>query len=79
MKKKALKLRLSSFFGQQIHSAASSGHIPELIKPESEGERAESVMKVILSWADDGEKMLDFGNRTSKSIPDATWERSNKR
>jgi hypothetical protein len=55
--------------------------MPELIKPESEWERAESGIEDedILRWADDGGKMLDLENRTTRSDPDDTWKRRNKR
>ena len=81
MKKKSLKLklRLPYFFGQRIHGKDSSGHMPKLIKPESEWEGAEGVIEALLRWADDGGKMLDLENRTSRSDPDDAWKRRNKR
>jgi len=78
MKKKSLKLKLPYFFGQQIHRADSSGNMPELIKPASGWERAESGIEDILRWADDGGKMLDLGNRTTRSNLDAALERGNE-
>jgi hypothetical protein len=79
MKKKSLKLRLAYFFGQRIRSAHSSGHMPKLIKPESQGEGAESVIEAILRWADDGGKSLELvGNQTAKANPDTAWNRNNK-
>lgn len=60
MKKKSSKLRLPYFFGQRIHSKASSGYMPALIKPEAEWDRTETGTEDILRWADDGGKMLDL-------------------
>jgi hypothetical protein len=76
MKKKSLKLRWPYFFGQRIHGLLSSGsgNMPELIKPESEWQRAESGIEDLLRWADDGGKMLDLENRTTVSSPDAARE-----
>jgi hypothetical protein len=54
MKNKSLKLRLSYFFRKRIHGKDSSDNMPELVKPESEGERTKSVIEDILRWADDG-------------------------
>lgn len=79
MKKKSLKLRLSSFLGQRILLVDSSGNMPELIKPASGWERADSVIEDILRWADDGGKMLDLGNRTARSDPQDTRERRSER
>lgn len=79
MKKKSLRLRLPYFFGQRNRSADPSGNMPELIKPESAWERAEIGIEEILRWADDGGKMLDLENRTSRSDPDDVWNRRNKR
>ena len=72
MKKKSSKLRSPYFFGQRVHSEDSSGRLPELIKPESEWDHAESGMEDILRWADDGGKMLDLvAYRTAGSDSDA--------
>lgn len=79
MKKKSLKLRLSSFLGQRILLVDSSGNMPELIKPASGWERADSAIEDILRWADDGGKMLDLGNRTARSDPQDTRERRSER
>ena len=78
MKKKSLKLRLSSFFGQRIRSKDSSDYLPELIKPEPQWKRAESVIEDILRWADDGGKMLDLGSRTAGSDQDTLQEQPNE-
>ena len=82
MKKKSLKRRWPYFFGQRIQGSDSlgPGNMPELIKPESEWQRAESVIDAILRWADDGGQMLDIenGNRTIGSDPDDARKRSNK-
>ena len=58
MKNKSLKLRLSYFFRQRIYSKDSSENMPDLVKPESEWERTESIMEDILRWADDGGQIL---------------------
>lgn len=81
MKKKSLKLRWPSFFGQRLHASDSSGsgNMPELISPESAWEKAESGTEEILRWADDGGRMLDLGSGTTKSIIDAAREGRNKR
>ena len=80
MKKKSLRLRLPYFLGQRNRSTDSSGNImPELIRPESAWEGAESGIEDLLRWEDDGGKMLDPENRTSRSEPDDAWNRSNKR
>jgi hypothetical protein len=78
VKKKPLKLRLSSFFGQRIHRAGPSGNLPALIKPESVGEIADRAIEDILRWADDGGKMLDLGSRTTRSDPQDARERRNQ-
>ncbi len=72
MKKKSLKLRWPYFFGQRSHGLLSSGsgNMPELIKPDSEWQRAENGIKDLLRWADDGGKILDPGNRNTVSDPD---------
>jgi hypothetical protein len=54
--------RSYDFFRQPMNGRNNSDTLPELIKPESERERTESVMKDILRWADDGGQMLDIGN-----------------
>jgi len=36
--------------------------MPELVKPESEWERTESVIEDILRWADDGGPAFETGN-----------------
>jgi hypothetical protein len=51
----------------------------ELVKPESEWERTESVIEDILRWADDGGQMLDAGNPIARSNPDMARERANER
>lgn len=79
MKKKSLNLRLRYFFGQRIHRKDSSGHMPELIKPESEWKGAEGLIEELLRWADDGGKMLDLESQTTRSDSDDTWKRRNKR
>ena len=72
MKKKSLKLRWPYFFGQRIHGSDSSGpdNMPELIKPESDWQRAEnvSVIEAILRWADDGGQMLDLGKLPKRQV-----------
>jgi hypothetical protein len=78
MKKKSLKLKLPHFFGQRIPRADSSGDIPALLKPESGWARAKSGMEDILRWADDGGKMLDLGNPTTRSHLDAAREGENE-
>jgi hypothetical protein len=78
MKKKPLKLRLSSFFGQRIRGKDVSGNMPELIKPEPQWERAERVIEDILRWADDGGKMLDLSSRIARSDPDAAQGKRNE-
>lgn len=75
MKEKSWRLRLPYFFGQRNRSTDSSGKMPD----ESVWERAESGMEDILRWADDGGKMLDLENRTSRSDPDDTWKWRSKR
>lgn len=50
----------------------------ELVKPESEWERTESVLESILRWADDGGQMLDIRNPIDRSDPDMARERENK-
>jgi hypothetical protein len=67
MKKKLLKLGLPYFFRQRIHYKDSSGNMLKWGKPESEGERTESVMEGILRWADDGGQMMDLGSAAEKS------------
>ena len=52
--------------------------MPELIKPEPQWMRAESVIEDILRWADDGGKMLDLGSRTARSDPNAVQEKPNE-
>jgi len=59
MKKKSIKVRLPPFFGRRIHSTDSSGNMPELIKPESGWERAESGSEDILRWEDDGGQSIE--------------------
>jgi hypothetical protein len=78
MKKKSLKRRWPYFFGQRIQGSDSSGNMPELTKPESELQRAESGIEDILRWADDGGKMLDLGNLTGRSKPDDARKRRNQ-
>lgn len=79
MKKKSLKLGFPYFFGQRTRSKDSSGYMPELTKPQSEWEGAESVIEDILRWADDGGKTVDLlRNRTAKPNPDAAREPANK-
>ena len=60
MKNKSLKLRSSYFFRQRkrIYGKDLSENISELVKPESEWERTESVIQDILRWADDGGQIL---------------------
>lgn len=72
------KRRWPYFFGQRIHGAISS-NMPELIKPESQWPKAESIIEDILRWADDGGKMLDLENHTTRSELDDIWKRRNKR
>lgn len=89
MKNRFSNSRLSHFFRQQIQGkdSYSSGNMPEWVKYASEWESAESVIEDILRWADDGGKMLDLGNRTARSNPDAAgnrqtndaWQRKRKR
>ena len=79
MKKKSLKRRWPYFFGQRIHGSASSGNMPELIKPESGWQRAEGGIEDILRWADDGGQMLDLEKRTARSDPDDARKRRNER
>ena len=59
---------LSCFFRKRIHGGDTSDNMPELVKPESEWERTESVREWILRWADDGGQMLDIRNPVS--VPD---------
>jgi hypothetical protein len=71
MKKKSPRRRLPYFFGQRNRRKDSLGHLPELIKPESEWDNTESGMEYILRWADDGGKMLDLAEyRTAGPNPD---------
>lgn len=70
MQKKPLKLRWPYFFGRRIRGLLSSGNMPELIKPESEWQRAENGIEDFLRWANDGGNMLDPGNQTAVSDPD---------
>jgi hypothetical protein len=78
MKKKSVKRRWPYFFGQRVHGS-TSGNLPELIKPESEWPKAESIIDDILRWADDGGKMLDLENRATRPDLGDTWKRRNKR
>jgi hypothetical protein len=78
MKKKPLKLRLPYFFRQRFHDNDSSDQTSQLAKPESDWEGAESVIKDILRWADDGGKMLTLGNRTASSNPDTARSQANE-
>ena len=79
MKKKSSKLRLPYFFGRQIHRTASTGKMPELIKPEAhQWQRAESVIEDLLRWADDGGQMLDVGNPVYPSNSDLAEKQANE-
>lgn len=78
MKNKFSTGRLSFFFRQRIHGKDASDHMPESVRVESEWEKTESVIRDILRWADDGGKILDLGNRTTRSSPDAAQERANE-
>ena len=78
MKNKLSKPGTAYFFRQRIHGKDASDHMPELVRTESEREKTESVIRDILRWADDGGKMLDLGNRTTKSRADAAQERANE-
>jgi hypothetical protein len=78
MKKRPLKLRLPYFFGQRNPSTDSSDNMPDLIKPESVWERVESGIEDILRWADDGGKMLDLGNGTTRLTPDTAQKQRKK-
>lgn len=57
-KKKSPQLRMPYFFGQQTPTLDLSGNIPELIKPESGWQHADSGMEDTLRWADDAGNML---------------------
>lgn len=78
MKKKSLKLRSSYFFRQRIHDKHSADNMPDLVMPESEGEKTESIVRDILRWADDGGKMLDLDSRAAGSEPDLTRNQINE-
>jgi len=78
MKNKSLKLGLSYLFRQRLRGKHSGDNVPQLVTPESEAEKAESLIKDILRWADDGGRTLDLGRRTAGSNPDATQERATK-
>ncbi|HUE97739.1 MAG TPA: hypothetical protein VMN99_00715 [Anaerolineales bacterium] len=78
MKNKLMELGLSYFLRQRTHGRDSSDNMPELVKPESERERAISVMEDILRWADDGGQMLGPDNRTAASNPETARERANE-
>lgn len=77
MKMKPLKLRLSYFFRQRMPGKKPVDSTPELAKPESEREGAESVIRDILRWAEDGGKSLELGNRTVNSNSDAARKQAN--
>lgn len=79
MKNKSSNRRgLSQFFRHRIHGKGSSDNMLELVKPESEWERTESVLESILRWADDSGQMLDIRNPIDRSDPDMARERENK-
>lgn len=78
VKIKSLKLRLLYFFRQRIHGKDPSDNMSELVRPESEWERAEGVVEAILRWADDGGKTFELGNnQTTRFNPDAARKRTN--
>lgn len=79
MKIKSLILRLSYVFRQRIHGKNRADNMPpELAKLKSEREGAESVIRDILRWAEDGGKRLDLGNRTVRPNPDAVRKQANE-
>ena len=66
MRNKFSNGRLSYFLSPRIH-----GNVIAWVKPssqwETEWEKADTMIKDILRWADDGGRMLDLRNRTAKS------------
>lgn len=78
MKINSLIPGLPYFFRRQLHGKGPLATIFESLKPASERDRAENVIEDILRWADEGGKMLDLGNRTDRSTPDADVNRANE-
>jgi hypothetical protein len=65
--------RLSYFLTPRIH-----GNVIAWVKPPSQREKAETTIKDILRWADDGGRMLDLRNRMAKSNIAAARKQANE-
>lgn len=69
--------RLSYFLTPRIH-----GNVITWVKPpsqrETEREKAETTIKDILRWADDGGRMLDLRNRMAKSNIEVARKQANE-
>lgn len=77
MRNKFSNGRLSYFLTPRIH-----GNVIAWLKPssqwESEWEKAETMIKDILRWADDGGRTLDGRNRTARSNAAAVRKQVNE-
>lgn len=77
MRNKFSKGRLSYFLTPRIH-----GNVNAWVKPpsqwETEWEKAETMIKDILRWADDGGRTLDRRNRMARSNAEAARKHVNE-
>jgi hypothetical protein len=68
----------AQFLRQQIHGKDSPDNLLELLKPQAEWRRPQSIIEDILHWADDDGQMLDIRNPIGRSDPDMARARENK-
>jgi hypothetical protein len=77
MRNKFSKGRLSYFLTPRIHGNVISWLTPSS-QAEIEWKKAETIIKDILRWADDGGRMLDLRNRTAKANATAVRKQVNE-
>lgn len=73
MRNKFSNGRLSYFLTPRIH-----GNVIAWAKHPSQWEKAETTIKDILRWADDGGRMLDLRNRMARSNTEVARNQSNE-
>ena len=73
MRNKFSNGRLAYFLTPRTH-----GNVIAWVKPSSQWEKVETMIKDILRWADDGGRMLDQRNRTAKSNAEAARKQVNE-
>lgn len=73
MRTKFANGRLTYFLTPRIH-----GNVIAWVKPSSQWEKAETTIKDILRWADDGGRMLDQRNRMGRSNTEVARKQANE-